>query len=212
MTYRTYSLAAVTALMCCTGPGAFAQVNQATFSLSPNPTFLKCIEKTAGTAPAATVHVVRGKLHDRLTITVTGLKPNLQFDMFTVQRSNLDSHGTPVSGFPGFGLAWYQSDLDADDDGEATTTINTILVDQIFGFDPDSGIALAPTNTFHVGFWFNRPKDAAPCGFNVSTPTPFNGEHKAGPVAMISVPNATTGLGPLCLNPNTSTSPATCHP
>jgi hypothetical protein len=82
------------------------------------------------------------------------------------------------------------------------------LVNQIFGFDPD--VSLAPTNTFHVGFWFNNPNDATTCGFTGFTP--FNGEHHAGPVAMISVPNATTNLGPLCLSPNTSTSPATCNP
>jgi hypothetical protein len=87
-------------------------------------------------------------------------------------------------------------------------TLHTILINQIFGFDPD--VALKPTNTFHVGFWFNDPADAAPCGFTGFTP--FNGEHHAGAVAMISVPNATTQLGPLCLSPNTSTVPATCNP
>jgi hypothetical protein len=122
----------------------------------------------------------------------------------------LDSTGHPVLGFTNFGLAWYQSDLHANSSGSAQTTLATILADQIFGFDPDVG--LGPTNTFHVGFWFNDPHDAAPCGFDVTHPTPFNGEHNAGPVAMISVPNAKTGLGPLCLNPNTSTNPATCNP
>jgi hypothetical protein len=34
-------------------------------------------------------------------------------------------------------------------------------------------------NTFHMGFWFNDPNDAAPCGFDVTKPTPFNGEHRA---------------------------------
>jgi hypothetical protein len=50
------------------------------------------------------------------------------------------------------------------------------------------------------------------CTFEVTKPTPFNGEHKAGPLAMISVPDATTNLGPLCTNPNTNTTPATCNP
>ena len=89
-------------------------------------------------------------------------------------------------------------------------SIRTILLDQIFGFDPD--VALAPTNTFHVGFWFNNPQDAAACGFDVTKPTPFNGEHKAGPLAMISVPNPTSGLGPLCTDPNFSTVPTSCNP
>lgn len=71
-------------------------------------------------------------------------------------------------------------------------------------------LSLAPVNTFHVGFWFNNPADAAPCGFTGTTP--FNGEHNAGPLAMISRPNATTGLGPLCFSPNTNHSPPTCNP
>ena len=83
-------------------------------------------------------------------------------------------------------------------------------MDQIFGFDPD--VALPPTNTFHIGFWFNDPNDAVACGFNPAKPTPFNGEHKAGPLAMISVPDARTGLGPLCTNPEQSGSTFTCNP
>ncbi len=120
--------------------------------------------------------------------TARGIKPGLDFDVFTVQHSLFDSnfHGS-------FGLAWYQSDLEASSAGVATTTtIKTILLDQIFGFDADTG--LAPTNTFHVGFWFNRPSDATRCGFTGFTP--FNGEHRAGPVAMISRSNA-HGVGPL---------------
>ena len=81
---------------------------------------------------------------------------------------------------------------------------------QVFGFDPD--VSLAPTNTFQVGFWFNDPNDAKACGFDPTKPTPFNGEHRAGPLAMISVPDAKTGMGPLCLKPDTSVTPASCKP
>jgi hypothetical protein len=141
----------------------------------------------------------------------------LKFDLFTVQHSSLLANGKPAPAFKNFGLAWYQSDIeinkdyDKDKDGDTGhVKIQTILLDQIFGFDP--AVGLAPTNTFHVGFWFNNPEDAEACGFDDSKPTPFNGEHKAGPLAMISVPDDDTGLGPLCTNPDTSTSPATCHP
>jgi hypothetical protein len=96
-------------------------------------------------------------------------------------------------------LAWYQSDLHADSNGNVDIAIKTILLDQIFGFDP--AVGLAPTNTFHVGFWFNDPNAAAACGFNPAKPTPFNGQHRAGPNAMISLPDATTDLGPLCTAP-----------
>jgi hypothetical protein len=94
------------------------------------------------------------------------------------------------------------------------------LLDQIFGFDADKladgSTRVPPTNTFHVGFWFNNPDDAVPCGFDASKPTPFNGEHKAGPLAMISLPDPKTNLGPLCTDPTGSdpsdTSKLPCNP
>jgi hypothetical protein len=140
-------------------------------------------------------------------LSLAHFKPGLHFDMFTVQRSNQNADGTPRT-IPNFGLAWYQSDLNIGSTGSGKATIHTILLNQIFGFDPD--VALAPTNTFHVGFWFNNPADAAACGFTGTTP--FNGEHKAGPLAFITRPAAVTDLGPLCTKPNTSTTPATCNP
>jgi len=158
--------------------------------------------------PSATVTVDQGALADDLTITGAGIKPRLAFDLFTVQKSSLLSNGSPDPNFTNFGLAWYQTDLQANSTGQIFATLHTILINQIFGFDP--AVSLPSTNTFHVGFWFNNPNDATSCGFTGFTP--FSGEHHAGPVAMISVPNAITGLGPLCLSPNTSTTPATYNP
>ena len=149
----------------------------------------------------------QGALADDLTITGSGIKPGLAFDLFTVQNSSLLANGTPDPHFTNFGLAWYQTDLEANSSGQIFGTLHTILINQIFGFDP--AVSLPPTNTFHVGFWFNNPNNATACGFTGFTP--FNGEHHAGPLAMISLPSA-NGLGPLCLSPNTSTSPATCNP
>ena len=188
-----------------------AQADVAEFDLAPNPKVVKCLGVPGGPTPRAHVKVVRGFLSDTLTITADSIRPGAAFDMFTVQRSNLKSGGAVDTTFKNFGMAWYQSDLRANSLGKITATIKTILLDQIFGFDPDQSNP-NPINTFHVGFWFNDPFDAADCGFDVTKPTPFNGEHKAGPLAMISKPNATTKLGPLCTNPNTSTSPATCNP
>jgi hypothetical protein len=185
------------------------------FSLvANNATILPCLSKD-GETPTARVQVERGDLNDTMRIHLRNIKPNLAFDLFTIQRSNKLADGKPDPAFAttfknSFGLAWYQTDLHADQDGNADVTIKTILLDQIFGFDPD--VALAPTNTFHVGFWFNDPNDAAHCGFDVTHPTPFNGEHQAGPLAMISLPVAATTLGPLCLNPDTSVTPVHCNP
>lgn len=184
-----------------------------TFELKPNPPFVDCLAKYPGDPdhpPTAKVTVVRGRLNDTMLLRLRNIKPELAFDLFTVERSNLGSDGSPVQNFTNFGLAWYQSDVETNGHGRSKTFIKTILLDQIFGFDPDK--ALAPTNTFHVGFWFNDPEDAKDCGFDVTKPTPFNGEHKAGPLAMISVPDPVTGLGPLCTDPNISTSPVSCNP
>ena len=105
-------------------------------------------------------------------------------------------------------MAWYQSDIHVNHSGRATVRIKTILLDQIFGFDPAAD--LAPTNTFHLGFWFNDPADAAACGFTGATP--FNGEHHAGPLAFITRPDAQTTLGPLCTSPTTSNGTVSCDP
>lgn len=183
------------------------------FHLVPNPKFAKCLAQypdDPNRQPTADVVIVRGDQRDSLRLNAKYIKPKLAFDMFTVEHSQLGADGKPDPAFKNFGLAWYQSDLQAHDDGYAHVDIRTILLDQIFGFDPAA--TLPPTGTFHVGFWFNDPNDAAPCGFDVTKPTPFNGDHLAGPLAMISVPDATTNLGPLCTKPDTSVTPARCSP
>jgi len=171
------------------------EVHKKTFKLYPNPPFTSCF----GSNATAEVTVVRGSLADTLYVTGQNFQPNLGFDLFTIQRSELLADGQVDPNFTNFGLAWYQTDLQADQYGNINATIHTILLDQIFGFDPDTN--LAPTNALHVGFWFDNPKDAVACGFDVNKPTPFNGQHVAGPNAMISVPNAKTNLGPLCTAP-----------
>ncbi|MBV9168716.1 MAG: hypothetical protein JOZ81_01365 [Chloroflexi bacterium] len=163
-----------------------------------NAKLLPCLTKDPDDQPTARVTVTRGELNDTLKLEAEGLKPDLKFDLFTVQRSDKLADGSADPNFHNFGMAWYQTDVQANREGKANVEIKTILLDQIFGFDPDAN--LAPTNTFHVGFWFNNPDDAAPCGF--PTVTPFNGEHHAGVLAMISLPEAATGLGPLCTKPN----------
>ncbi len=187
---------------------ASAQVPEIVFNLVPQPAFVNCLGEPYGPAPTAEAIVQRGELNDILILRAHHLRPNLGFDLFTIQNSNLQANGEVNPNFKNFGLAWYQTDLQADSNGEAEVAIKTILLDQIFGFDPAS--SLAPTHTFHVGFWFNKPEDAAACGFNPAKPTPFNGEQHAGPNAMISVPNPVTNLGPLCTGPRKQGSTFVC--
>ena len=192
--FVTLTVAIVMVLTVC----SMAQVQETIFDLTPQQKVLPCFAQV-GYTPTAQVIVQRGVDNDVLILRAQHLKPNLAFDLFTIQNTNLLADGQLNPNFTNFGLAWYQSDLQADSSGNVDIAIKTILLDQIFGFDP--AVALVPTNTFHVGFWFNNPEDAAACGFNVAKPTPFNGQHKAGPNAMISLPNATTNLGPLCTAP-----------
>jgi hypothetical protein len=183
--------------------------DEISFDLVPNTPFVNCLQ-SPGEELKAKATVIRGKLNDTLILDLDGFKPGIAFDLFTVQHSPFLSDGTRDTNFKNFGLAWYQSDIQIgkhSDNGHVR--IQTILLDQIFGFDPD--VSLPPTNTFHVGFWFNDPQDAAPCGFDPTKPTPFNGEHKAGPLAMITLPDATTQLGPLCTDPDPQ-HPGSCNP
>ena len=210
LTRAIFAAAAVIFSMLTVTPQAAAQASIVDFDLAPNPGVVKCLGVPNGPTPTAHVHVVRGKQNDTLTLTASNIRPNLAFDVFTVQRSNLRANGTVNPDVKNFGFAWYQSDLQANAQGNASVVIKTILLDQIFGFDPD--LSPTPFNTFNIGFWFNDPADAQACGFDVTKPTPFNGEHRAGPVAMISLPNPNTNLGPLCTNPNHTTTPVSCNP
>jgi len=188
--------------------------DEITFDLVPNPAVEQCLRANNYEQPRARATVIRGKLADTLILDLDGIKPGLAFDLFTVQRSPFLTGGVPDTTVKkgDFGLAWYQSDIEiGKHHDEGRVTIKTILLDQIFGFDPEVG--LAPTNTFHLGFWFNNPEDVKDCNGGVAPPPgPFNGEHKAGPLAMISTTDVRTHLGPLCTDPNVSTNPISCDP
>ncbi len=207
----TIALDSMTTVEAGVNPPAPADVVQ--FAFDVNPKFASCLAaypNDPSRAPSVQAEVVRGSLNDGMFVTGKNIKPNLGFDMFTVQNSSLLANGSVDPNFKNFGMAWYQSDLQASNEGVIRASIRTVLLDQIFGFDP--AVNLPPTGTFEVGFWFNDPNDAAACGFDVTKPTPFNGEHQAGPLAMITAPTAPTGLGPLRTQPDTSGSPAQCSP
>jgi hypothetical protein len=191
------------------GAASSAKPQETTFSLFPQRSVINCLKPSRGAPdPHVKVTVRRGDLNDRATIHLTGFKPNLGFDLFTIQHSPQTATGAPDAN-PSVGLAWYQTDLQVDRHGNGEARIRTVLLDQIFGIDKD--VALAPTNTFHLGFWFNNPADATNCNFTGSTP--FNGEHHAGPLAFVTRPNPVTNLGPLCTDPiSGSGGTFTCNP
>lgn len=180
------------AILIAASAGVPAFATELSFNLFQSPAFAACFEAPGDTARVrATVDV--GKEVDEMNLELTGFRPGLRFTVFTVENSNQLAGGGADPDFENFGLAWYQAAVNIGKNGNGKVKFSTILLNKVFGFDP--AVGLAPTNTFHVGLWFNDPQDARRCGFKGFTP--FNGAHKAGPLALITRPNGRTGRGPL---------------
>jgi hypothetical protein len=110
---------------------ARAQLTVQSFGLKANPPFINCLRSSPAVTPNAIVTITEGSPNDDLTIFVGGIKPGLTFDLFTVEKSNLTAAGVVNPNVKNFGLAWYQSDLEADAFGRIGATIRTIIVNQI---------------------------------------------------------------------------------
>ena len=117
----------------------WAQLQETVFDLTPQQKVLPCFAQP-GYTPSATVIVQRGTDNDVLILRAQHIKPGLAFDLFTTQNTNLLADGQLNPAFTNFGLAWYQTDLEADSNGNVEATIKTILLDQIFGFDPAASL------------------------------------------------------------------------
>jgi hypothetical protein len=203
---RSVVWAPLVALMAISLSGAaFAQStgkkDVVTFNLVPVPQFADCLRASANQEPTARATIVRGAQNDALILDLDGVKPNLTLTVFSNERSYFGSDGTKDPNFKGFGLSWYQSDvLTGKNTDKGHVQLQTILLDQNFGFDP--GVNLPPTNTSHLGLWFDSPFDAVACGFDLANVGKFNADHFSGPLAFGTLPDPDTGLGPLCTNPN----------
>jgi hypothetical protein len=116
---------------------------------------------------------------------VAGLPRNTDFDFFVIQVPNAP-----------FGLSWYQGDIDTGATGHGLGlfigrfSIETFIVAPgsapapiVFTRTPFPSTSpnpkTGPIQIYHLGLWFNSPKDAAKAGCP-NTVTPFNGEHNAG--------------------------------
>ncbi len=201
--------AAVLGLSVGIAAAATSKPDEIRFRMFPQAAFVDCMKPSPDApTPRVSVEVERHTANDTALVELKGFKPHLGFDLFTIQHSPQTATGAADAN-PSVGLAWYQSDIQVNSEGTGQARIKTILLDQIFGVDKD--VSLAPTNTFHLGFWFNNPADATRCGFTGFTP--FNGEHHAGPLAFVTRPNARTNLGPLCTSPTSGSGGTfTCNP
>jgi hypothetical protein len=201
--FVTAAAVAVAAALSVWGFGAQAQAAASSI------TFTMVRSNAAVTAnclpnAAARVRVVTHGQTETMTVNASGLPANTGFDLFILQLPNAP-----------FGVSWYQSDLQAGNDGTASVQVIGRFSAETFAVAPSPGASapvvhpgldaasnppFAPIHTFHVGFWFNSPTEAAAAGC-AATVTPFNGEHNAGVQAM-STRNFADLQGPLSqLNP-----------
>ena len=134
----------------------------------------------------ATVKIVSNGPTETMTVSVSGLRPNTDYDFFVIQQ--------PAAPF---GLSWYQGDIVTGATGSKTQNFIGRFNVETFVVAPGSVPApvvhpngpfpdanrnpvTAPVHMFHLGLWFNSPADAVKAGCpNVTTP--FNGTHNAGP-------------------------------
>jgi hypothetical protein len=148
----------------------------------------------------ASVRITSAGPVEVMKVRASHLPKNTDFDLFVTQVPNGP-----------FGVSWYQGDLNTDGAGHAEGTfvgrfsIETFAVatgtapapDVFQGPFPDATAnpPFNPVQMYHLGLWFNSPKDAAAAGCSGGT-TPFNGEHNAG-VQALSTRNFPDQFGPL---------------
>jgi len=135
-----------------------------------------------------------------MNVAADHLPPRTDFDLFVIQVPNAP-----------FGVSWYQGDLQSDDDGHAhgefigrfsieTFTVAPgsapapVVFNNAFP-DASSNPPFNPIQMYHLGLWFNSPKDAVAAGC-AGAVTPFNGPHNAG-VQALSTRDAPDQAGPL---------------
>jgi hypothetical protein len=154
-----------------------------------------CVANATGSAS-----IVQTGPVEILNVTVKGLPPKTDFDFFVIQVPNKP-----------FGMSWYQGDIETNRKGIGhgkfigRFSIETFMVapgvaDAPLTFDNafpsvSPNPATGPIQMYHLGLWFNSPDDAASAGCP-SAPTPFNGEHDAGP-QVLNTSNFPDLQGPL---------------
>jgi hypothetical protein len=187
---RAWSAAAIAAASILWTAQPSSAAKNFTFDLTASsPT---CAPGATGTATIST-HGDNQTLH----VEVANLPPNTGFDLFVIQ--------VPTAPF---GLAWYQGDINTDENGvgvgnfKGIFSIETFTVapgvakaPQVFPDDAKQNPATAPVQMYHLGLWFNSPDDAAKAGCP-NTVTPFNGEHHAG-VQVLNTSSFRDRRGPL---------------
>ena len=100
-----------------------------------------------------------------MTVSADHLPPDTDCDLFVIQVPNAP-----------FGISWYQGDLESNSSGHARGTFIGRFSIETFAVAPGSALvglpralppaslnpAFNPVQMYHLGLWFNSPKDAPP--------------------------------------------------
>lgn len=135
-----------------------------------------------------------------MDVSVQGLPPHTDFDLFVIQ----------VPRAP-FGVAWYQGDIGTDKHGRGhrqfigrfsietfAVGVGTAPAPEVFnGPFPDATLnpPFNPIQMYHLGLWFDSSEAAQAAGCPAVV-TPFNGEHNAG-LQVLNTSNFPDDQGPL---------------
>jgi hypothetical protein len=154
------------------------------FKLVPSPGIAACLPHAGGSAT-----ITKGKLNETMTVRVHGMPANSGFDLFVIQLPTKP-----------FGVAWYQTDVQANASGSGSATVRGVFSKETFSVSPGGTATFAPTHQYHLGLWFNNPKTPFKLGCEpgATAPivTPFNGEQHAG-IQVLNTSQFPAKKGPL---------------
>jgi hypothetical protein len=164
--------------------GAPARAHGFSFRLVPSAGISSCLPHARGN-----VTITPQGENDKMVVHVAGLPRNSEFDLFVIQ----------VPDKP-FGVAWYQSDIDTGRGGTGSVTVRGIFDAETFSVSLGGTTTFGPTHQFHLGIWFNNPKQPfrLGCEPGATSPivTPFNGEQHAG-IQVLNTGQFPDNAGPL---------------
>lgn len=167
-----------------TRPATPAKGDSFSFRLVPSPGVHACLPHAGGN-----VTITHTGINDTMRVSVHGMPPNEGFDLFVIQQ--------PLKPF---GVAWYQTDLQAGSSGTGSATVRGVFSHETFSVSLGGTTTFAPTHQFHLGLWWANP--ATPfnigCEPGATAPivTPFNGEQHAG-IQALNTSQFPVNKGPL---------------
>jgi len=181
---------AAAGLMAAFGTTAGASPRPATaqtfsFRLKPSsPAITACLPKAGGH-----VTITTRSLNDTMKVSLHGMPANTGFDLFVIQQPTAP-----------FGVSWYQSDIQTNDNGFGSATVRGIFDAETFSVSPGGTTTFAPTHQYHLGVWFNDPNVpfnlGCEPGATMPSVTPFNGEQHAG-IQVVNTAQFPVNAGPL---------------